>query len=168
MGQCMPNLLSVAINFTVAALEWRDAKPSVNMTAPDITLLLEQAQRRVSRALDRALGEVGASAEQWRVLDHLADEQGRPIGELAQLLGMNPPTMTKLIDRMVGAGLVQRIVDAEDNRRVLVVITDAGLDLYGKLSTRASAFHEGLAETLSAREAVQLSRLLGQLVSRSH
>jgi len=137
------------------------------MTAPDIALLLEQAQRRVSRALDRALGEVGASAEQWRVLDRLADEEGRPIGELAQHLAMNPPTMTKLIDRMVAAGLVQRIVDAEDNRRVLVVITDAGLALYGKLSTKASAFHADLSETLSAREAAQLSKLLGHLASLS-
>lgn len=138
------------------------------MSTPDLALLLEQAQRRVSRALDRALGEVGASAEQWRVLARLSDEAGRPIGELAQDLSMNPPTMTKLIDRMVAAGLVQRIVDAEDNRRVLVVITDTGLALHGKLSAKASAFHEDLTETLSAREAAQLSKLLGHLASRSH
>ena len=34
----------------------------------DITLLLEQAHRRLARGLDKALSEVGASAEQWRVL----------------------------------------------------------------------------------------------------
>jgi DNA-binding MarR family transcriptional regulator len=138
------------------------------MHPPDLALLLEQAQRRVSRALDRALGEVGASAEQWRVLDRLSDEQGRPIGELAQELVMNPPTMTKLIDRMVAMGLVQRILDATDNRRVLVVITDAGLALYGKLSAKASDFHEDLKETLSERQTEQLSKLLGQLASLSH
>ncbi len=135
------------------------------MTTPDLALLLEQAQRQVSRALDRTLGEVGASAEQWRVLERLADEEGRSIGELAQNLSMNPPTMTKLIDRMVAGGLVQRIVDAEDNRRVLVVITDSGLDLHKKLSAKASEFHADLAESFSARETAQLSKLLGHLVS---
>jgi DNA-binding MarR family transcriptional regulator len=165
----MPDLLSAAIKLTSAALESKAAFAADSaMTAPDFALLLDQAQRRVSRALDRALSEVGASAEQWRVLDRLSDETGRPIGELAQHLDMNPPTMTKLIDRMVAAGLVQRIVDAQDNRRVLVFITDAGLELFGKLSARASAFHENLSENLSAREAAQLSKLLGHLASRRH
>lgn len=136
------------------------------MTLMDITLILEQAQRRVSKELDRVLSEVGATAEQWRVLDKLSDEKGLPIGELAQQLNMNPPTMTKLIDRMVAAGLVQRIVDDEDSRRVLVFITDSGLLLFGKLSKRATKFHEGLAESLNAREAQQLSKLLGHLTNR--
>ena len=139
------------------------ADVAVTMTPIDITLVLEQAQRRLSRELDRVLGEVGASAEQWRVLDKLSDESGRPIGELAQQLSMNPPTMTKLIDRMVAAGLVQRIVDDEDSRRVLVFITDVGLVLFGKLSQRATEFHRNLTESLNPREAVQLSKLLGNL-----
>jgi DNA-binding MarR family transcriptional regulator len=136
------------------------------MTSMDITLILEQAQRRVSKELDRVLSEVGASAEQWRVLDKLSDEKGLPIGELAQQLSMNPPTMTKLIDRMVAAGLVQRIVDDEDSRRVLVFITDSGLVLFAKLSQKATEFHEVLAESLNAREAQQLSKLLGHLTNR--
>ncbi len=97
------------------------------------------------------------------MLDKLSDESGRPIGELAQQLSMNPPTMTKLIDRMVAAGLVQRIVDDEDSRRVLVLITDVGLVLFGKLSQRATEFHKGLTDSLNPREAVQLSKLLGHL-----
>ena len=134
----------------------------------DLTLLLEQAQRRISRDLDRALSEVGASAEQWRVLDKLADENGRSMGELAGQLGLNPPTATKVIDRMVAAGLVQCITDEEDSRRVLVFITDQGLTLYRKLSRRASAFHAELAASLSERGTSQLSKLLGQLASSSH
>jgi MarR family transcriptional regulator, organic hydroperoxide resistance regulator len=136
------------------------------MASIDITLLLEQAQRRVSKELDRVLSEAGATAEQWRVLNKLSDEKGLAIGELAQQLSMNPPTMTKLIDRMVAAGLVQRIVDDEDSRRVLVFITDSGLILFGKLSQKATEFHEGLSESLNAREALQLSKLLGNLANR--
>ena len=132
----------------------------------DIPFLLEQAQRRLSREFDRALAEVGATAEQWRVLDSLADEKGSPIGELAAELDMNPPTMTKLIDRMVAAGLAQRIVDEADNRRVLVFITDAGLALHKKLSERASAFHSGLTDIFSPREAAQLGRLLGNIMDK--
>ncbi len=131
----------------------------------DITLLLEQAQRRISRDLDLALAEFGASAEQWRVLAKLANEEGQPIGELAAQLGFNPPAMTKLVDRMVAAGLVQRIADDVDSRRVLVFITNSGLALVRRLSKRATAFHVELAESLSPRGTSQLSKLLGRLAS---
>ncbi|MEO6032494.1 MAG: MarR family transcriptional regulator [Burkholderiaceae bacterium] len=133
------------------------------MRALDLTHLLEQAQRRVSRELDKTLAEIGASGEQWRVLERLADEVGQPIGELAALVNMNPPTMTKLIDRMVAGGLVQRIADAQDNRRVLVFITDTGLQLAEKLSARADAFHENLFEKLNKGETAKLSRWLRHL-----
>ena len=138
----------------------------MNIYSMDIPFLLEQAQRRLSRDFDRALAEVGANAEQWRVLDRLSDEKGRPMGELATELDMNPPTMTKLIDRMVAGGLAQRIVDETDNRRVLVFITDAGLVLLERLSERAAAFHNGLAHTLTKKEAAQLGRLLSSITSR--
>lgn len=136
------------------------------MASTDLTFMLEQAQRRLSHELDHALSSVGASAAQWRVLDMLSDEGGRPIGELAQQLSMNPPTMTKLIDRMVASGLVQRKVDDEDNRRVLVFVTDVGLQLFEKLAERATEFHAGLTQTLNSRDASQLKKLLSHLSQR--
>lgn len=131
----------------------------------DIVLLLEQAQKRVSRDFDRALADVGATGEQWRVLDKLADEGGRPIGELAQLLGIHPPTMTKLVDRMVATGLVQRIADEADSRRVLIYITDVGLHLFAQLAEKAAVFQQNLSSRLGASEATQLTHLLGSLAA---
>jgi len=133
------------------------------MSAPDFSQLLLLAHRRVSRELERRLGEIGASAEQWRVLQLLADETGRPIGELATLLDMNPPTMTKLVDRMVANGWVQRIVDEADNRRVLIFITDSGLALVKKLSRKAGSFFQGLSAGFSEAESAQLRKLLTTL-----
>lgn len=135
------------------------------MHPTDLTYLLERAQRRVSLELDKALAHLGASGEQWRVLDKLADEAGRSMGELAVMLNMNPPTLTKLMDRMVAAGLVQRIADTTDSRRVLVFITDAGLEMVVKLSSCADVFHASLSTELSQQEATQLTKLLTSLAS---
>jgi len=136
------------------------------MSTPDFSQLLLLAHRRVSRELERTLGEVGASAEQWRVLQLLADETGRPIGELAALLDMNPPTMTKLVDRMVARSWVQRIVDEADNRRVLIFITDSGLALVKKLSRKAGTYFQGLSAGFSETEAAQLRKLLTSLAKQ--
>lgn len=136
------------------------------MSKPDFSQLLLLAHRRVSRELERTLGEVGATAEQWRVLQLLADETGRPIGELATMLDMNPPTMTKLVDRMVAQSWVQRIVDEVDNRRVLIFITDGGLALVKKLSLKAGIYFQGLSAGFSNAEAAQLRKLLTSLAKQ--
>jgi predicted ArsR family transcriptional regulator len=74
-------------------------------------LLLERAGRVVGERLDRAIGRDGVTSDHWRVLRVLADAEGHTMGEIAERLQMNPPTLTKLVDRMVGKSLVQRAAD---------------------------------------------------------
>ena len=69
---------------------------------PHLALLLERASRAVADRLGRSIGLGGITSDHWRVLKHLADEVGHPMGEVAERLQINPPTLTKLIDRMVG------------------------------------------------------------------
>lgn len=130
-----------------------------------LTYLLAQANRLVSGALERLLAAEGAQIEHWRVLEVLSDEQGRSMGELAQLVLMNHPALTKLIDRMVSRGWVHRTADAADSRRVLVFATDAGLEFVARLRARVADYEESL--DAGDRRAVQLKRLLGTLI-REH
>ena len=46
------------------------------------------------------------------------------MGELAELALLNGPALIKNIDKLVSRGLVQRAVDAQDSRKVLVFISD--------------------------------------------
>lgn len=132
-----------------------------------LAYLLAQANRVVSSALERLLAEEGAQIEHWRVLEVLSDEQGRSMGELAQLVLMNHPALTKLMDRMVSRGWVHRAADDADNRKVLVFITDAGLEFVRRLRERVGTYHESLSAGIGDRRADQLRRLLGTLI-REH
>jgi DNA-binding MarR family transcriptional regulator len=131
---------------------------------PHLGLLLERASRAIAGRLSRSIDMEGITSEHWRVLRHLADEVGRPMGEIAERLEMNPPTLTKLIDKMVGKSLVQRAADPEDSRRILVYSTDAGLELLQELQSRIDEHHAALAELLGERNARQLERLLTMLI----
>jgi DNA-binding MarR family transcriptional regulator len=131
---------------------------------PHIGLLLERASRAVADRLAKSIGLKGVTPEHWRVLRHLSDERGHPMGEIAEQLEMNPPTLTKLIDRMVGQSLVQRAADPEDSRRVLVYATDAGLELLQELQSRIDEHHADLGAVLGERNARQLERLLTRLI----
>ena len=134
---------------------------------PHLGLLLERASRAVADRLSRSIGLEGITSDHWRVLRQLADEAGHPMGEIAERLEMNPPTLTKLVDRMVGSSLVQRAADPEDNRRVLVYATDAGLSLLQELQPRIDEHHADLATLLGERNARQLERLLTILIEES-
>ena len=130
-------------------------------------LLLERAGRVVGERLARAIGRDGVTSDHWRVLRRLADAEGHTMGELAERMEMNPPTLTKLIDRMVGKSLVQRAADPEDSRRVLVYATDAGLALLQELQQRVDRHQAALGSLLGERNARQLERLLTLLIEGS-
>lgn len=130
-----------------------------------LTYLLAQANRLVSGSLERLLAAEGASVEQWRVLEVLSDERGRSMGELAQLVLMNHPALTKLMDRMVSRGWAHRAADPADSRRVLVFVTDAGLEFAARLRQRVADYHDAI--DAGDRRSQQLKRLLGTLI-REH
>jgi DNA-binding MarR family transcriptional regulator len=141
------------------------------MNEPPITnylaYLLAQANRQVTAQLTEALNEEGVQIEHWRILEVLSDEQGRSMGELAELVLMNHPALTKTIDRMVSNGFVHRRADAQDSRRVLVYITDHGLELVGRLKECVDQHHEALNAAVGSKKAEQLKKLLGDLIKNT-
>jgi DNA-binding MarR family transcriptional regulator len=78
---------------------------------------------------------------------------------------MNHPALTKLMDRMVSRGWAHRAADPADSRKVLVFITDAGLEFAARLRHRVAEYHDAI--DAGDRRAEQLKRLLGTLI-RDH
>jgi DNA-binding MarR family transcriptional regulator len=140
---------------------------STSMSKPHLALLLERASRVVADRLMRDIGLDGVTSDHWRVLRHLSDGAGHAMGELAEREGINPPTLTKLVDRMVSKSMVQRAADPEDSRRVLVFATDAGLELFNQLQSRVEQHHASMGALLGPRNARQLERLLMLLIEES-
>jgi len=61
-----------------------------------------------------------------RVLRHLAAGGPLTIGEQAEHLGLSKATTTEMVNRLEAKGLVARLRDERDRRRVFVWLTDAG------------------------------------------
>ncbi|MGQ0703634.1 MAG: MarR family winged helix-turn-helix transcriptional regulator [Gemmatimonadales bacterium] len=72
------------------------------------------------------------TARQREVLDHLSDEHGMTVRQLAGHAGVSPSTMSIMVDRLVARGLVARREDPADRRRVELRLTPKGLRLRGK------------------------------------
>ena len=128
--------------------------------APSLATLLSEASRRASSDLERVLGAQGLPVEQWRVLERLADGQGRTMSALADEVDMKLPSLSKLIDRMVGSALVQRAQDPSDHRKVLVYVSDIGLERHRLLRGRVRRTREDVEARLGDERGRALRRLL--------
>jgi DNA-binding MarR family transcriptional regulator len=136
------------------------AEPEIFESLP---YLLAQAHRHVHGALDRVLKEESLPVEQWRILTVLADGEGRAMSDLSRQVLMNLPALSKTIDRMVSSALVHRKQDPEDSRRVLVFITDFGLDMVARCNARVGSLEKALSDKLGSWETERLCRLLKSL-----
>jgi DNA-binding MarR family transcriptional regulator len=83
-------------------------------------------ERALTGRLEEALRGCGSSLDQWRILSLLADRGGCPMNVVADHVLLLAPKLSKLVDRMVAANLIQRRRDHEDRRRVLIVISQRG------------------------------------------
>jgi len=125
-----------------------------------LAYLLASANRRMHIGLAQSIAAEEVTEEQWRILQLLSDEHGRSMGDLAELVLMNHPALTKNIDRLVSRNLVQRAADAQDNRKVLVYISDLGLEVVSRLKISVDAHHGALEEAMGPRKVEQLKKLL--------
>ena len=132
-----------------------------------LSVLLASANRQMRIGLTNSIGDEEFTEEHWRILQVLSDEQGRSMGELAERVLMNGPALTKNIDKLVSRGVVQRAADAVDNRKVLVFISDLGLETVARLKKRVDAHHDSLEEALGPRKTSQLKRLLESFIAES-
>ena len=125
-----------------------------------LAYLLASANRRMHIGLAQSIAAEEVTEEQWRILQVLSDEHGRSMGDLAELVLMNHPALTKNIDRLVSRNLVQRAADAQDNRKVLVYVSDLGLEVVSRLKKSVDAHHGALEVAMGPRKVEQLKKLL--------
>lgn len=115
------------------------AKPETNSKpiTEHLAYLLAQANREINRQLDARFRKEGVPVEQWRILKILSDGKGHSMGELAEAVLLNHPTLTKMVDRMVSESLVYRVQDADDRRKVVMFSSDRGKALTQRLNSLA-------------------------------
>ncbi|PJL15233.1 MarR family transcriptional regulator [Stenotrophomonas maltophilia] len=122
----------------------------------------------LSTAIDRdcatRLAPHGLSEGRFIVLFLLHGAGGTlPPHELAERAGVTRATISGLLDGLQREGLLQRRHDAEDGRRLQIVLTARGKHLAEELFNQHTQWIGGLFKGLDANEQAQLSQLLGKV-----
>jgi MarR family transcriptional regulator for hemolysin len=95
--------------------------------------------------LDRRLAGMGLSQARWLVLLHLARFDEAPTQrELAQSVGVEGPTLARLLDSLETQGLVKRQAVLEDRRAKKIMLCPPALPLIEQIETIANALRAEL------------------------
>jgi len=106
---------------------------------------LAQMSRGWRAELDRRLAGLGLSQARWLVLLHLARFDCKPTQrELAQSVGVEGPTLARLLDSLEAQGLVKRQAVLEDRRAKKIELSESALPLIAEIEAIATALRQEL------------------------
>lgn len=115
---------------------------------------------------ERLFKAAGLSESTYNVLRVLrghgavAGSRGVPCSLVGEQLVARVPDVTRLLDRLESAGLVERSRTDEDRRVVLITITRKGLDLLSELDEPVRDLHVRQLGHMARKDLAELSRLL--------
>jgi MarR family transcriptional regulator for hemolysin len=137
------------------------AEPQPNW---QIGVQLVQLGRRWRRVLDEELSGYGLTDATWRPLFHLGRlGDGIRQTELAEALGIQGPSLVRLLDNLERDGLIVRREDRGDRRAKSLVMTDTGRRAYEKVRAVTEQVADRLLARADAEDLAAVARLFAHL-----
>src|SRR4051794_39831478 len=94
---------------------------------------ISETAHALRKAFDRRACGHGVTRAQWKVLFRLTRDPGLRQIELADMLDIEPITLSRIVDRLEEAGLVERLADPSDRRAWRLHVTARAQPLIEKL-----------------------------------
>jgi DNA-binding MarR family transcriptional regulator len=131
----------------------------------ELRFLILAAQREGNRTLAQALKPLGVTPSQAEVLSLLRTRQPLSLNGLGDLLvcesGSSP---SRLVDRLVAAGLIERAVDPADRRHIRLSLTPEGARVANQIATIENDLHAGIDALSAGHNMDEITGLLWTLV----
>lgn len=126
----------------------------------ELRYLILAAQREGSRTFTDLLKPLGLTTSQSEVLRVLYDHEPLSLIELGQLLVCETGSPSRLVSRMVEAGLIEQRRSSVDTRRVQLSLTIEGKNKALKVRDIEKNFYDAFTPALEGRPVQELMQLL--------
>jgi DNA-binding MarR family transcriptional regulator len=126
--------------------------------------LAGQVAAVATRLVGDALAADGLRRQHYVVLSALLERGAVSQAALGRRLAIDRSDMHTLLGELEQAGLVERVRDELDNRRILLELTIVGVRMLKRLDRHVEAAQQALVAPLSPAERRELDRLLTRLV----
>ena len=126
----------------------------------ELAFVINDVARLLRTYADYRAAQFGMTRAQWAVLVRLDLYEGLNQSELAEMLDLQPITLTRLLDKLCDSGLIERRPDPDDRRAKRLFLTRAARPLLEQL---AALGEETMANTLEGVEPAQVEQMVSQL-----
>jgi MarR family transcriptional regulator for hemolysin len=139
--------------------------------APDLNVFLTRKIMRFARRwraiANEHLAAIGHTQARWEALYWIAVSQGGATQrELAEYVGIEEPTLVRMLHRLEQEGLVERRASQADRRTKTIVLTKAAEPHLKAMSGVIDQLREDVLEGISAEEIAQAVSVLDRLLER--
>jgi MarR family transcriptional regulator for hemolysin len=126
----------------------------------DLGFLLHDVARLMRKRFEQNAHDLGLTRSQGQVLVHLANNEGIHQGALAEKLDVEPITLTRILDRMEEAGLIERLLYQKDRRVRLLRLTPAAHPLIDDIVAIGALTRSEAMEGVSGEDCARLIDVL--------
>lgn len=148
--------------------QWRIARPDLDVRAMGPIGRLNRTALGLSLGMRKTFARHGLNAAGFDLLATLRrapPPHALTAGELISSMMITSGTVTNRIDQLVKAGLVERVKDPGDARRVVVTLTPGGFEVIDKAIAEHVQTQKQLLAGMTDSEIEQLDGLLRKLMA---
>ena len=116
----------------------------------EFAFLVNDVGRLLRTYADQQARQFGMTRAQWAVLARLEYAEGLKQSELAELLDLQPITLTRLVDRLCANGLIERRADPADRRAKRLYLTAQARPLMNRLADLGESMMSRVLEGFDA------------------
>lgn len=127
--------------------------------------LIHDSARLLRKRFEIKGSAYGLSAAQWRLMVRLVKEEGVAQARLAELLEIEPISVSRLLDRMEEGGWIERRQDPNDRRVRIIFPTDKSREAFAAIKSVAGEVYDVALAGLSADEKQTLIKALNTIIS---
>jgi MarR family transcriptional regulator for hemolysin len=128
----------------------------------EFAFTINDVARMLRTYADHKASQFGMTRAQWAVLVRLDRFEGLKQSELAEMLDLQPISLTRLLDRLCDSGLIERRSDPNDRRAKRLFLTPAARPLIEQLNKLGE---ELMVTTLAGVDRESVERMVGQLAT---
>ena len=126
----------------------------------EFAFILNDVARLLRTYADHRAAQFGITRAQWVVLVRVQRSEGLNQSELAEILDLQPITLTRLLDKLCDSGLIERRPDPADRRAKRLFLTAAARPLLERLAVLGE---ETMANTLAGVEPEGVEQIVSKL-----
>lgn len=129
---------------------------------PRTLIHMELVHNKINEIMHGALKPFEVSLQQFNVLRILRGQQGKPanLSTLNERMVTKMSNTTRLVDKLLAKGFVNRTVCPSNRRKVEIVITDSGLKALNQMDESLEDAHRVIYQNFKKEDLEQLNYLL--------